>query len=295
MATREEGLALETMAAFLSPSSPERRELEAEAYFVWKEVEPGRAKVLAKTWEPDYTPHLDRVLFKLYRRDPKQARALMPDDWQKAQELCELWVTLLLEDWQEGDGAIAAIPINYFTNRKMGLPIVKEVAARLHEFSSTDQQALIVPLLRHNCLYVNLTDAKMLAQVLACSTEQEQDPQFLIRVCHIVTTMSEMDVSAWLRELRRETRGLNGPAVRIARILGLARVFDTRYRYNKPKTVSGRFVARWRRLVEAIDWIEQIPSDKARELVKQRHANLMKGTARRLREEAEKAIASSVL
>jgi hypothetical protein len=284
MPVEEDARALEAMAALLPHSDPHRRELEGDAYLLWKELDPRRAKALAKTWDPEKTPHLDRLLPKLYRRDPKLARALIP--WYQANEYCGVWLKLLLDNWQEGDGALAAVPITGCNTLRITLRAAREIASRLHQFSPEDRVPLIFPLLAQAATFELRKDAPMLVHIMAHAGELAQGERFQEKAFWIAYSA---DTGNWRKELRKAARAgnLTDSLVGQLRLIHLARAFHGHYLISKPAKVTPRFVARWRRAKWLAARLDEMPNTEATRRLRENYKNLQARTARHLREGAD--------
>ncbi len=278
--------AMETMAVLLPQNDPYRRDLEIEIYLHYKDIDTKRAKALVKTWKVRGAANSDRILRRFYREDPKFARAMVPEGWDVAQPYYELWLDLLLADWHEGDGAIAALPIAGANTSHIELQQAPGLARQLATLSESDQEALVSPLLGQVAMYDFRNDAEMLACILACANGQEETHRFQEKA--LWTAFSGGDDS-WRKAFRRAVRAkkVTNPMARQLRILSLARCFHGFYIANKPKKVTPKFVGRWRRAQFLAAELDKMPDTTATRKLRENYKNLQKGTARHLREGAE--------
>lgn len=271
MSVKENAQALQAMAALLPETDPLRRDLEADAYLLWRQINPKRAKALAKGWTKYGLSNFDRLLPKLYRCDPKQAQAIAPSYGRE--DYCELWLQMLLEDWEEGDGFAASYAINACNHSNQRLPMAPILIHRLPAFAAEDCEDMAVPLVRQVCRYF-LGDLELLAKVIQYAGEAESAPAFLECLCVLVLEIYPYEVRKWHRRFRKATDGHSGPAVKLVKELVLARNFEMRYSSRNPRIEQPQLTGGWQRLQKATVWIEQLPTEKVIARVKEEQARL---------------------
>lgn len=294
MSAKENAQALQAMAALLPENDPRRRDLEADAYRQWKQVDPKRAKALAKTWDFRKTPHFRRLqsLFEFDPRDPDLARALMPMGGERV-DYCENWIQQLLNTWQEGDIDILVHPLRACNNAGQFLPSARTLVEKMPQFTSKEREILLILLMRQICRHcIDPKDIGIVVTLATYGGENVGNRLFLEGVCLWALEVREYRLGDWHREFRKETKDISAPWVHYVNLMVVARKFDMRYRYSKPKKVSPRFAARWRRLDEAENWMRQLPIGNAYGPLWERRYSLRKTTARHLREGAEAYLAA---
>lgn len=286
MLTTADIQAMEAMAALLPQNDPYRRELEIELYQDYRERDSERAWSLVKTWKRQGTTHDEQLVRRFYREDPRLVRTMVPGRWDDARIYCELWLNLLLADWRQGDGAIAALLITACNPRLIDLPRAPELVRLLPELSESDQKALILPLLGQAASSTFREDAEMLACLLVYAgilleTQQFQEKAFWIAY--------RADSGSWRRALLRaaHAKKITNPLVRQIRILSLALSFHNYCIVNRPAKVTPKFIGRWRRMPLMAAELDKLPDTKSTRKMRAVYRNLQKGTPRHLQEGAE--------